>query len=187
MVRGNQIVDNARGLLLDGSSANRFLDNTLRANDTAVDAVLERRAQQLRRQPVRRQLERSRRSAGATRAHAGPSTAGATSGAAIAASTSTATASATRRIRCSARSSGWKAPTRRRACSSRARPPPDSSWPRASAGAVARMRSTTARSCGVRRRLRAAPTPRPAPAGDGRRCRSLTAVVAMALYRRGRC
>jgi len=36
VVRGNQIVDNARGLLLDGSSANRFLDNTLRANDTAV-------------------------------------------------------------------------------------------------------------------------------------------------------
>ena len=36
VVRGNQIVENARGLLLDGSSANRFLDNTLRANDTAV-------------------------------------------------------------------------------------------------------------------------------------------------------
>jgi nitrous oxide reductase family maturation protein NosD len=36
VVRGNQIVDNGRGLLLDGSSANRFFDNTLRANDTAV-------------------------------------------------------------------------------------------------------------------------------------------------------
>jgi len=36
MVQGNTIVANARGLLLDGSSANRFLDNTFDANDTAV-------------------------------------------------------------------------------------------------------------------------------------------------------
>jgi nitrous oxidase accessory protein len=35
-VRGNTIAENARGLLLDGSSANRFLDNRFDANDTAV-------------------------------------------------------------------------------------------------------------------------------------------------------
>ena len=35
-IASNQIVDNARGLLLDGSSSNRFSDNTFRANDTAV-------------------------------------------------------------------------------------------------------------------------------------------------------
>jgi nitrous oxidase accessory protein len=35
-VRGNTIVENARGLLLDGSSTSRFIDNTLAANDTAV-------------------------------------------------------------------------------------------------------------------------------------------------------
>lgn len=36
IVRDNEIAENARGLLLDGSSANRFSDNTFRANDTAV-------------------------------------------------------------------------------------------------------------------------------------------------------
>lgn len=35
-VRENQIVENARGLLVDGSSKNRFADNVFRANDTAV-------------------------------------------------------------------------------------------------------------------------------------------------------
>jgi nitrous oxidase accessory protein len=36
LVRENAIIGNARGLLLDGSSTNRFVDNALRANDTAV-------------------------------------------------------------------------------------------------------------------------------------------------------
>jgi nitrous oxidase accessory protein len=36
IVQNNAIVDNARGLLLDGSSASRFLGNTFSANDTAV-------------------------------------------------------------------------------------------------------------------------------------------------------
>jgi nitrous oxidase accessory protein len=36
IVRGNEIVENARGLLLDGSSTNRFSDNTLQGNDTAI-------------------------------------------------------------------------------------------------------------------------------------------------------
>jgi nitrous oxidase accessory protein len=36
LVRGNQFVENARGLLLDGSSANRFVDNAFESNDTAV-------------------------------------------------------------------------------------------------------------------------------------------------------
>ena len=35
-IAGNQIVDNARGLLLDGSSSNRFTGNAFRANDTAI-------------------------------------------------------------------------------------------------------------------------------------------------------
>lgn len=35
-VRDNELLGNARGLLLDGSSTNRFVDNTIRANDTAV-------------------------------------------------------------------------------------------------------------------------------------------------------
>ena len=35
-IRHNAIVGNARGLLLDGSSVNRFSGNTFRANDTAV-------------------------------------------------------------------------------------------------------------------------------------------------------
>jgi nitrous oxidase accessory protein len=36
IVRGNTVAENARGLLLDGSSMNRFLGNTFRANDTAL-------------------------------------------------------------------------------------------------------------------------------------------------------
>jgi nitrous oxidase accessory protein len=36
LVRDNRIVENARGLLLDGSSSNRFLDNVFESNDTAV-------------------------------------------------------------------------------------------------------------------------------------------------------
>ena len=35
-IRNNEISANARGLLLDGSSKNRFADNSLRANDTAA-------------------------------------------------------------------------------------------------------------------------------------------------------
>jgi nitrous oxidase accessory protein len=35
-IRNNKIAGNARGLLLDGSSVNRFTDNTFRANDTAA-------------------------------------------------------------------------------------------------------------------------------------------------------
>jgi nitrous oxidase accessory protein len=35
-IRVNEISANARGLLLDGSSVNRFTDNTFRANDTAA-------------------------------------------------------------------------------------------------------------------------------------------------------
>jgi nitrous oxidase accessory protein len=35
-IRGNEISGNARGLLLDGSSVNRFTDNAFRANDTAA-------------------------------------------------------------------------------------------------------------------------------------------------------
>ena len=35
-VDGNEVAENARGLLLDGSSMNRFDGNTFRANDTAV-------------------------------------------------------------------------------------------------------------------------------------------------------
>ena len=35
-IRDNEIVENGRGLLLDGSSVNRFIDNTFRANDTAA-------------------------------------------------------------------------------------------------------------------------------------------------------
>jgi len=35
-VTGNEIAGNSRGLLLDGSSANRFLDNVFRDNDTAA-------------------------------------------------------------------------------------------------------------------------------------------------------
>jgi nitrous oxidase accessory protein len=36
IVRDNAILENARGLVLDGSSKNRFLGNTFRGNDTAV-------------------------------------------------------------------------------------------------------------------------------------------------------
>jgi len=36
LVRENRIAENARGLLLDGSSSNRFVDNAFEANDTAV-------------------------------------------------------------------------------------------------------------------------------------------------------
>ena len=36
MVSDNEIAENGRGLLLDGSSTNRFSDNIFRANDTAV-------------------------------------------------------------------------------------------------------------------------------------------------------
>jgi len=36
IVRENTIAENARGLLVDGSSANRFVANTFRGNDTAV-------------------------------------------------------------------------------------------------------------------------------------------------------
>jgi nitrous oxidase accessory protein len=36
IVAGNAVVGNARGLLVDGSSANRFSGNAFRANDTAV-------------------------------------------------------------------------------------------------------------------------------------------------------
>jgi len=36
VVRENTIAGNARGLLIDGSSANRFVENALTANDTAV-------------------------------------------------------------------------------------------------------------------------------------------------------
>ncbi len=36
VVQDNALVDNARGLLLDGSSASQFLGNTFSANDTAV-------------------------------------------------------------------------------------------------------------------------------------------------------
>ena len=36
VVRDNEIAGNARGLLLDGSSVNRFSDNAFRGNDTAV-------------------------------------------------------------------------------------------------------------------------------------------------------
>jgi nitrous oxidase accessory protein len=36
IVRENRIVGNARGLLLDGSSSNRFVDNAFESNDTAV-------------------------------------------------------------------------------------------------------------------------------------------------------
>ena len=39
VVRENVIVANARGLLIDGSSANRFFDNAFRANDTAVTLI----------------------------------------------------------------------------------------------------------------------------------------------------
>lgn len=35
-IRNNEISANARGLLLDGSSKNRFIDNAFRANDTAA-------------------------------------------------------------------------------------------------------------------------------------------------------
>ncbi len=35
-IRDNEITENARGLLLDGSSTNRFSHNTFRANDTAA-------------------------------------------------------------------------------------------------------------------------------------------------------
>src|SRR5581483_3704154 len=35
-IRSNAIVENARGLLLDGSSQNRFVENTFRNNDTAA-------------------------------------------------------------------------------------------------------------------------------------------------------
>lgn len=35
-VRGNIVAENARGLLLDGSSNNQFVDNTFEANDTAA-------------------------------------------------------------------------------------------------------------------------------------------------------
>jgi nitrous oxidase accessory protein len=35
-IRGNEVIENARGLLLEGSSSNRFLDNVFAANDTAV-------------------------------------------------------------------------------------------------------------------------------------------------------
>src|SRR5262249_40556619 len=35
-VKDNRIAANARGLLVDGSSVNRFVGNTFRANDTAV-------------------------------------------------------------------------------------------------------------------------------------------------------
>jgi nitrous oxidase accessory protein len=35
-IQGNELSANARGLLLEGSSLNRFRDNTFRANDTAV-------------------------------------------------------------------------------------------------------------------------------------------------------
>ena len=36
VVRDNEIAENARGLLVDGSSVNRFSDNAFRGNDTAV-------------------------------------------------------------------------------------------------------------------------------------------------------
>jgi nitrous oxidase accessory protein len=36
IIKDNQILDNARGLLLDGSSTNQFKQNTFRSNDTAV-------------------------------------------------------------------------------------------------------------------------------------------------------
>ncbi|MGE5246637.1 MAG: nitrous oxide reductase family maturation protein NosD [Betaproteobacteria bacterium] len=36
LVRSNEMADNLRGLFVDGSSSNRFVDNTFRANDTAV-------------------------------------------------------------------------------------------------------------------------------------------------------
>jgi nitrous oxidase accessory protein len=36
LLRENRIVENARGLLLDGSSSNRFVDNVFESNDTAV-------------------------------------------------------------------------------------------------------------------------------------------------------
>lgn len=35
-ISGNQIIENARGLMADGSSVNRFSRNSFRANDTAV-------------------------------------------------------------------------------------------------------------------------------------------------------
>ncbi len=110
IVAGNEIAGNARGLLLDGSSANQFIDNVFRNNDTAARAVLQRRAQRLQRQPVRGQLERLVLS-GREPARAGASTAAATTGAATAASISTATASATRRIHCWARSNASRART----------------------------------------------------------------------------
>jgi nitrous oxidase accessory protein len=36
IARENSIVENARGLLIEGSSTNRFVDNTFRSNDTAI-------------------------------------------------------------------------------------------------------------------------------------------------------
>jgi nitrous oxidase accessory protein len=36
MIKNNRILENARGLLIDGSSSNRFSNNAFRANDTAV-------------------------------------------------------------------------------------------------------------------------------------------------------
>jgi nitrous oxidase accessory protein len=36
IIRNNRVLGNARGLLVDGASSNRFSDNTFRANDTAV-------------------------------------------------------------------------------------------------------------------------------------------------------
>ncbi|MEX2228280.1 MAG: NosD domain-containing protein [Dehalococcoidia bacterium] len=39
MVRGNRLSDNVRGLQLDGSSRNTFVDNRLLYNDTAVQLV----------------------------------------------------------------------------------------------------------------------------------------------------
>lgn len=36
VVARNEVAENLRGLLVDGSSSNRFLDNTFRGNDTAV-------------------------------------------------------------------------------------------------------------------------------------------------------
>jgi nitrous oxidase accessory protein len=35
-IRGNEIAGNTRGLLIEGSSRNRFIGNTFRGNDTAV-------------------------------------------------------------------------------------------------------------------------------------------------------
>jgi parallel beta-helix repeat protein len=112
IVRGNTIVENGRGLLLDGSSRNQFVDNAFRANETQATSF----------------------SAAAMQVHDGRSTAEAISGIDIAASTSTVTGLATRRTRSSEHSSESKATIRQRGCSCRAPQQPVSSsptvWPR---------------------------------------------------------